>query len=61
MGLLRHDGEVEGVVAKDDAVLNSAVLWPRTLCSSVNLISTPCGLHCAGALSAHNRVSRLQT
>ena len=31
MGLLSHDGEVEGVVVEDDAVL---VLGMRTLCSS---------------------------
>ena len=63
VGLLRHDGEVEGVALSQSMMRfwNSAVLWPRTLCSSINLISTPCGIHCAGALSAHNRVSRLQT
>ena len=32
VGLLRHDGEVEGVVIKDDAVLELCVC-SRTLCS----------------------------
>ena len=33
VGLLRHDGEVECVVVKDDAVLELCVRGPRMLCS----------------------------
>ena len=32
MGLPCHDGEVEGVVVEDDAVLVLGIVWSRTLC-----------------------------